>query len=71
MRRNHPKRRERKNNNYTVDYVILPRHPEISHIICEPSRTIYRNMAACEDAPMIPVIHNNDDPAMRLLTGNI
>ena len=70
MRRNHAKRTN-KERPYQVDYIILADHPEISHIIVEPMRTIYRNIAACEYAPMVPVIKHSGDPAMRLLTGKI
>ena len=70
MRRNHSKHNRTKKE-YQMDYIILPDHPEISHIIVKPMRTIYRNLAAWEHAPFTTVIKHNDDPAMKMLAGKI
>jgi len=70
MRRNHVKR-NRPKKEYQLDYIILPDHPEISHIIVKPMRTIYRNLAAWEHAPFKPVIKRSDDPMMAMLMGKI
>lgn len=71
MRRNHAKHNHGKKE-YQQDYIILPDHPEISHIIVKPMRTIYRNLAAWENAPFTKVIKSTDDPAaIMLLSGNI
>ena len=68
MRRNHTKHNHGKKE-YQQDYIILPDHPEISHIIVKPMRTIYRNLAAWENAPFTKVIKSTDDPAAIMLLG--
>lgn len=70
MRRNHAKRNRIKKE-YQLDYIILPNHPEISHIIVKPMRTIYHNLDAWEHAPITTVIKHNNDPAMKMLAGKI
>ena len=68
-RRNQPKHQNRQNltDRYDVDYVFLPKAPEIAAVVAPMLKTIYRNMACAPWADEVHEVRGEKDKYLNMI----